>query len=197
MRVFVLDGLIGVGKSTVLNALAREENQGVAVVTEPVDAWEESGLLDAMYNGNMSKGQFQIMALSTRVLRMLSALRDPAVHTVIMERSPWSDRDVFAKLHLTDEWDLRAYNTIFKEISSALSGITPHVLMLSAPVPLLLQRMAKRQRKCESGVSADYLYELAAYYDHYFDSVQTDKSKIDASLSSDEVLANVRELIFR
>ena len=195
MQVFVLDGLIGVGKSTVLNSLRDLALPGVAIVDEPVDAWEKTGLLDGMYSGKMSKGQFQIMALSTRVLRMLHALRDPSVHTVIMERSPWSDRDVFAKLHLSDEWDIRSYNAIFQEVCNALADIQPHVLLLSAPVPVLMQRQAMRQRHSESSITEAYMHELEAAYQTYFDSLQVDKVKIDTCCPSAEVLDKVLHVV--
>lgn len=196
MRVFVLDGVIGVGKSTLLDALRSMHMAGVAFVDEPVAAWESQGLLQAMYRGEMSKGQFQIMALSTRVMRMLSMLRQPGVHTVIMERSPWSDCSVFASLHLKDAWDKRSYAAIFAEVEAALADIQPHVILLDAPVETVLARVNARNRDTESNhITRHYLLQLQHAYDQYYELMPSGKSRVDATRPPAEVLAIVAQLL--
>jgi deoxyadenosine/deoxycytidine kinase len=101
---------IGVGKSTLLKRLRKQlaDNSAVTFVDEPVEIWEEAGLLAAMYDGTLSHAAFQLTALTTRYAALAHALKVPGVELVIAERSLGSDRRVFAHTHL-GELEFRAY----------------------------------------------------------------------------------------
>ncbi|KAK7248615.1 deoxycytidine kinase [Aureococcus anophagefferens] len=66
-----------VGKSTLLAKLrdAYAGVEGVVFVDEPVAAWEQAGLLSAMYDGRLHAAVFQMMALSTRYAALRRARR--------------------------------------------------------------------------------------------------------------------------
>ena len=66
-----------VGKSTLLAKLrdAYAGVEGVVFVDEPVVAWEQAGLLSAMYDGRLHAAVFQMMALSTRYAALRRAPR--------------------------------------------------------------------------------------------------------------------------
>ena len=53
---------------------------------EPVSIWEESGLLRAMYSGDVTKCLFQQQALATRFAPFMMALTTPGVQLVVAER---------------------------------------------------------------------------------------------------------------
>jgi hypothetical protein len=69
-----------VGKSTLLAKLrdAYAGVEGVVFVDEPVVAWEQAGLLSAMYDGRLHAAVFQMMALSTRYAALRRALTSGA-----------------------------------------------------------------------------------------------------------------------
>ena len=87
--IISLEGGIGVGKSTALAAL-KAARPDLYFLDEPVAAWEEAGLLAAVYDGRLTAGAFQLAALMSRAGGLLAALRDNRV--VVAERSPWSHR---------------------------------------------------------------------------------------------------------
>lgn len=94
---FAFEGLIGAGKSTLL---ARLEQRGVAVIPEPLQAWQDSGIFAAFY-GDMKRWSytFQTSAFVTRVKAVEDALADkPSVRDFVGERSWFADAYVFERL---------------------------------------------------------------------------------------------------
>ena len=91
--VISIEGNIGIGKSTLLSHLkARwKDDPTVAFVCEPVELWEQHGLLEAMYANTISRSSFQLMAVITRYGTLAQALASDA-SLIITERSVHSDR---------------------------------------------------------------------------------------------------------
>ena len=90
--VVAIEGNIGVGKSTQIRRLQQlfEDNDRVVVLPEPVEEWVDKGFLQGMYDGTISKGEFQhmvLMSLAGDLLKALALKPTPAV--IITERSPW------------------------------------------------------------------------------------------------------------
>ena len=100
--VIAIEGNIGVGKSTQIRRLQQlfEDNDRVVVLPEPVDEWVDKGFLQGMYDGTISKGEFQhmvLMSLAGDLLKALAVKPTPAV--IITERSPWGARRNTPELH--------------------------------------------------------------------------------------------------
>ena len=131
------------GKSTLLKGLradpALSAANGVVFVEEPVKVWEENGLLQAMYTGELSHGAFQQIALITRFRNLCDALRAPGVKLVIAERSLASDRCVFAETHL-GPLDSRAYGCSNTALTEALGDVRHATVLLEAPIDVLQAR---------------------------------------------------------
>ena len=68
-------------------------------VDEPVQTWQDKGLLGTMYSGALSMTSFQYMCLVSRVDQLVDALRGPEVpELLVCERGPWSDAATFAQM---------------------------------------------------------------------------------------------------
>ena len=76
-------------------------------VDEPVQLWEQHGLLSAMYSGMLSRVAFQQAALVTRGAALQKALATGA-KLIITERSVVSDRACFAKVNLAERCEVSA-----------------------------------------------------------------------------------------
>ena len=94
-------------------------------------------------------------------------------HSAIIDRSIYEDAHIFARaLHhlgnLTDR-DYEAYLKIYQLILTVLPK--PDLLIhLKAPVPVLMNRIRKRARDMETGVSVDYLSLLDRFYEEWIET---------------------------
>jgi deoxyadenosine/deoxycytidine kinase len=93
--------------------------------------------------------------------------------SAIIDRSIYEDAHIFARaLHhmgnLTDR-DYEAYLKIYQLILTVLPK--PDLLIhLKAPVPILMNRIRKRARDMETGVSVEYLSLLDRFYEEWIES---------------------------
>lgn len=93
--------------------------------------------------------------------------------SAIIDRSIYEDAHIFARaLHhmgnLSDR-DYEAYLKIYKLILTELPK--PDLLIhLKAPVPVLMNRIRKRARDMETGVSVEYLSLLDRFYEEWIET---------------------------
>jgi deoxyadenosine/deoxycytidine kinase len=115
----------------------------------------------------------QVFFLGHRAQQYLDMARQP--QSVILDRSIYEDAYIFARAlrHLNNlsERDYLAYRKVFDLV---VGGLPPPDLLiyLRAPVRVLMERIQRRGRDIESGISAEYLGLLESYYDdwmHNFD----------------------------
>jgi deoxyadenosine/deoxycytidine kinase len=168
VRVVTLEGLIGCGKTTQLRLLAAAKNSSsVRIIEEPVAEWEEHGLLAAAYDGTLNKAVFQHAVLMSLAAPLLRALHDPDVQLVISERSPWSNRAVFARCNLTDARELAAYEYTFSKVLESLCDrpVCVDFVYLNVDAKVALDRMRERGRKAEHGITLTYLDVLKRAHD--------------------------------
>jgi deoxyadenosine/deoxycytidine kinase len=155
-----IEGNIGIGKSTLLDNLRErfaESDPHVAFVPEPVDTWERHGLLQAMYSGELGRCPFQLMALTTRFTAVLEALNNnPESTLIITERSIFSDKACFAEVNLDRPAERAAYQASYEALRDALpKDIRTASVLLSAPMEVIRERIAKRNRAAEQGQPSD------------------------------------------
>jgi deoxyadenosine/deoxycytidine kinase len=97
--VVIVDGEIGVGKSTLLDMLAKclGEHMRVCVIPEPVDQWRKVGALDRFYKDPQGYAYtFQTYTFVTRVKSVIEAVKAcPDANIYLLERSILTDRHIF------------------------------------------------------------------------------------------------------
>ena len=113
----------------------------------------------------------QIFFLGHRAEQHLALSQDP--QSAILDRSIYEDAHIFARaLYHMDNLtarDYHAYRTIFDKVINGLPR--PDLLLyLKAPVPVLMERIRRRGRDMEGGISADYLTLLDTFYDEWLDT---------------------------
>jgi deoxyadenosine/deoxycytidine kinase len=87
--------------------------------------------------------------------------------SAILDRSLYEDAHIFARaLHhmgnMTDR-DYQAYIRLYNLVVKSLPK--PDLLIyLDAPVPVLMERIRRRARNIETGISEDYLRLLESFY---------------------------------
>lgn len=110
----------------------------------------------------------QIFFLGHRADQYLEASRDS--RSSILDRSIYEDAHIFARAlhHMGNlaERDYLAYRHLYELVVAGLPR--PDLLIyLKAPVPVLMDRIRRRARNMETGISADYLALLDTFYDEW------------------------------
>ena len=110
----------------------------------------------------------QIFFLGHRAEQYLEAARD--ARSAILDRSIYEDAYIFARAlhHMGNlsERDYLAYRRLFELVVQGLPK--PGLLIyLKAPVSVLMERIHRRARNIETGISAEYLSLLDSFYDEW------------------------------
>ena len=110
----------------------------------------------------------QIFFLGHRAEQYLEASHD--ARSAILDRSIYEDFYIFARAlhHMGNlaERDYLSYNRLFDLVVDSLPR--PDLLVyLKAPVPVLMNRIRRRARNIETGISAEYLSLLDSFYEEW------------------------------
>jgi deoxyadenosine/deoxycytidine kinase len=172
-KMILLEGNIGAGKSTVGNSL---KASGIFdFIEEPVEAWQTgfaSNLLDMFYS-DMKRWAFtfQITAFITRAKTWQEVLALTDHSRVVLERSIFTDRYVFATNSyriggMTDvEWQV--YCGLWEFLVSNYCVDPDCILYYRTPAEVCVERMRVRGRHEESGVTLEYLKQLEGLHDEW------------------------------
>jgi deoxyadenosine/deoxycytidine kinase len=171
--MILLEGNIGAGKSTVGNTL--KESGLFDFIEEPVEAWQTgfaANLLDMFYR-DMKRWAFtfQITAFITRAKTWQEVLALTDHSRVVLERSIFTDRFVFATNSyriggMTDvEWQV--YCGLWEFLVSNYCVEPDCILYYRTPAEVCLERMKVRGRHEETGVTVEYLKQLEALHDEW------------------------------
>lgn len=168
-RMILLAGNIGVGKTSLTERIGAR--LGYITAFESV---ADNPYLADFYSDMTAWGfHLQVFFLGHRAQQYLDLA---ARHeSAILDRSIYEDAFIFARaLHHQgnmSERDYLAYQRVFKLVVDPMPP--PDLLIyLKAPVPVLVERIRRRGRMIESGISTEYLTLLESYYDewmHTFD----------------------------
>ncbi len=113
----------------------------------------------------------QVFFLGHRAEQYMEAARDP--RSAILDRSIYEDAYIFARAlhHMGNlsERDYLAYRRLFDLVVQGLPK--PGLLIyLKAPVSVLMERIHRRARNIETGISGEYLSQLDTFYDEWLKS---------------------------
>jgi deoxyadenosine/deoxycytidine kinase len=171
--MILFEGNIGAGKSTVGRRLAESELFGF--VEEPVGAWQqdfEENLLDLFYKDtNRWAFTFQLAAFTTRAKTWTEVLSIIDHRNVVLERSIYCDRYVFAKncyqsgLMKKTEWQL--YCKLWDWLESNWCAEPDRIMYLRTPAEVCLERIEARGRAEESTIPIEYLRDLEILHDEW------------------------------
>jgi deoxyadenosine/deoxycytidine kinase len=157
-RYIAIEGPIGVGKTTLVNAIARHINARTIL-----EQFEENPFLPLFYQ-DQSRYAFQteLYFLLSRFRQQEAYLQEDLFHQHTVSDYIFSKCRLFASLTLGDH-DL----TLFDHTYQILNRYVPQpdlILYLHAPVDILLERIARRGRDYEKHIEGNYLRDLCNLY---------------------------------
>jgi deoxyadenosine/deoxycytidine kinase len=158
----VVEGPIGVGKTSLVNRLA----QSFAAETL-LEAVDENPFLERFYNdGREAAFPTQLFFLFQRS-RQLTGLRQQDLFRRALVADYMLEKDrLFAAINL-DAQELDLYEQVYERLS--MEAPAPDlVVYLQAPVEVLLARIQKRGRPQERRMEAAYLKRLSDAYTDFF-----------------------------
>lgn len=171
--MILLEGNIGAGKTTVGRTAAQSGQVGF--VEEPTQIWREgfaSNLLDLFYRDpHRWAFTFQICAFITRAKTWQEVLRLTDHSRVILERSIFCDRNVFAQnclrtgLMTSAEYEL--YAGLWEFLVANYCVQPDLILYLRTPAEECMERIRERARSEEVGIGLDYLVQLENLHDEW------------------------------
>lgn len=195
MIVSVL-GLIGSGKSTLVNKLANTNNY--SVFEEPVD--NNPFLSDYYEDPNRWSFTLQIYYLWERYKQSQEAfIKSMRNETVILDSSLYSDFAFAMLQHNRGYFTDSEYSTYLNmhKIITAQTAYPDITVWLQLNPEQTLERIKKRSRDCESSISLKYLKSLDSAYQIVLEklSKHTNIISIDATQSADKVYETANRII--
>ena len=166
-RLILVAGNIGAGKTSLTERIG--ERLGWQTAFESVT---DNPYLPDFY-ADMRSWSFhlQIFFLGHRAQQHLDMVALP--QSTILDRSIYEDAYIFARaLHHMgnlNERDYLSYRRLFKLVVDQLPP--PDLLIyLRAPVPVLMERIRRRARNMETGITPEYLSLLESFYEDWLET---------------------------
>jgi deoxyadenosine/deoxycytidine kinase len=161
-RYIAIEGVIGVGKTTLAKRIARSLN--ASAILEVV---EENPFLPRFYEDPESFSfQTQMFFLLSRYRQQLElSQRDLFAESIVADYIFAKDQ-IFATLNLA-EAELALYRSIVPLLEARLNR-PDLVIYLQATTDVLLDRIKRRGRSFERDISREYLETLTDAYNHFF-----------------------------
>ena len=161
-QYIVIEGPIGVGKTSLAKLLAKEFNAR-CVLEKP----EENPFLSHFYQDRKKHAfQTQVFFLLTRFQQQQQIAQLDLFNQVTLSDYLFEKDRIFALLNL-DENELILYEKIFQLLEGRIP--TPDlVILLQAKPEVLLHRIKSRNISYEKEIELDYLKRLTEAYNYFF-----------------------------
>ncbi|HET9451763.1 MAG TPA: deoxynucleoside kinase [Aggregicoccus sp.] len=162
-RYIVVEGVIGVGKTSLVNILA--ERFGGRKVLEVV---EDNPFLSSFYSDRDKFAfQTQLFFLLSRFRQQQELFQQDLFRTLTVSDYLFAKDRIFAALNLSED-ELALYERVFEALGPRVTK-PDLVIYLQARLDVLLTRIKKRGRDFERRIDPGYLERLTrAYNDHFF-----------------------------
>lgn len=157
-----IDGPLGIGKTTAVEALASRLN-----ATTVLEDWGQNPFLKSFYEDKSGTAfQVEVFYLLSRMRQQQELIQRKLFADVTLCDYIFEKSRLYAYLNLED-----AELVIFEKLYALLAESVPQpdlVVYLEAPPEVLLRRIRARARPEDEPVSEEYLKEICRAYNHYF-----------------------------
>jgi len=188
----VIDGSIGSGKTTVLLNLKKILDPNLYhFYEENVSSWMEEGWLQKYYS-NIPKyaASFQTRVLLSHIEQRQNIKSKDVVN--IFERSGITTVNIFSKMLVEDGILDQLEMDLHKQILDTFNYEKPDLLIyLNTNPELSYERLLKRSRNGEIGITLDYLKKLGSIYEREKFGLARKVVIIDGNNSEDKIIEEI------
>jgi deoxyadenosine/deoxycytidine kinase len=161
-RYIVVEGPIGVGKTSLTNILTQRFD-----ARRILEVVEENPFLSSFYGDRKSYAfQTQIFFLLSRFRQQQKLFQQDLFNSVTVSDYLFAKDRIFACLNL-DSHELSLYDRVFEALGPRVTK-PDLVIYLQARMDVLLYRIKKRAREFERSFDVGYLEELVSAYNEFF-----------------------------
>lgn len=161
-KYIVIEGPIGVGKTSLATLLSKELNARLIL-----EKAEENPFLTSFYKDQQRHAfQTQIFFLMCRYKQQQELAQQDLFKRATISDYLFDKDRIFAYLNLNEN-ELALYEQIFNLLDARITK-PDLVIYLQAEVGILLERIKRRGREYEKELASKYLEDLNEAYNHYF-----------------------------
>ncbi len=161
-KYITIDGVIGVGKTTLAKMIANKYNG--SILLEEVD--ENPFLADFYRDPKHYAFSTQLFFLLSRYRQQQSILQQDLFHNLLVSDYLFAKDKIFAYLNLEDR-ELLLYEKIMSLLEREI--VKPDlVIYLKSSPERLMTNIKKRGRSFEKDISKEYIESLNTAYNHFF-----------------------------
>jgi len=209
-RIIVsIEGNIGVGKSTFVEKVLRVNWENCEIVPEPIDLWNQitdsdgKNILHTFYSDIKRYAySFQNVACITRMMKMEETFRNSPNKYIFLDRSLATDANVFEKMlydsgMMTEQEHkmyMLWYDFYWKYVRDRSLNKSIHIY-LKCDTNVCLERIQKRGRTEEKGITIDYLNDLNKYHDEWLNTGTENAIVLDCNEDFEHNLDRQKEMI--
>lgn len=174
--VISIEGNIGAGKSTLIQQIESQLNKNIIYIPEPIDEWntikneDNIPILECFYkNQEKYAFSFQMMAYISRIVKLKKAIEKHPDSILIIERSIYTDKYVFAKmLYDNNQINEIEYQIYLKWYDYFLKNLPKvYTIYMRTNPEICLERIYKRNRTGEENISLYYLQNCHKYHENW------------------------------
>lgn len=190
LQMLVIEGNVGVGKSTFLKYL--QKNLNADVIYEPNELWQNVDGYNLLNQFFLDPHRWaytcQSYVLLTRMDQVLAELCDQSKQYCLIERSVYSGRYCFAKVAQEIGWmnpmEWVLYQKLWDREVQRVHQLPSAFIYLRTSAEICFQRIEQRGRFEEKPITLQYLKQIEEKYDNWF----IKKQGIDQKIASIPVL---------
>lgn len=162
LRYVAVEGVIGVGKTTLAKHLAARFNGHVVL-----EQFEENPFLESFY-ANTERWAFhtQLSFLASRFKQQKALQNRDLFRSFVISDYTFDKDRIFAHLNLEGD-ELRLYESLFT-IMEPVVAQPDLIVYLQASPERLMRNIAQRARSFEKKMKASYIESLVEAYNYYF-----------------------------
>ena len=161
VHYIAVDGPIGVGKTTLVELLAKRFD-GVKILEDVTNPF-----LPSFYDDRPGAAfQTELYFLLSRYKQQQDISQRNLFDRLLVADYTFPKNRIFAYLNLSDE-ELMLFDKLYTLLEPNIS-VPDLVIYLVADLQTCMQRIGKRDRNYERGMSKDYMTELMDAYNHYY-----------------------------